>query len=190
MTAGGHHPAIIANALGEAFGPFDIAIEEPEVKLAFLRRRARMTGYLSAAGQFITMSMIVVMKRLRRRHLQELVTNLGVHTDFDTSHRIRRLTSVNDPEFMDLIGQLSPDLVFLCGCRIVSPSVLRRLEVPVVNYHAGITPEYRGMNGGYWSLAEGDVGNFGATVHLVDSGLDTGAVLGQIKLTPQPGDAI
>ena len=30
------------------------------------------------------------------------------------------------------------------------------------------------MNGGYWALATGDVGNFGTTVHLVDAGVDTG----------------
>jgi methionyl-tRNA formyltransferase len=60
----------------------------------------------------------------------------------------------------------------------------------VLNYHAGIAPKYRGMNGGYWALASGDVENFGTTVHLVDAGVDTGAVLRQARGTPRPGDTI
>ena len=61
------------------------------------------------------------------------------------------------------------------------------MPCPVLNYHAGITPKYRGMNGGYWALATGDAGNFGATVHLVDAGVDTGGVLHQVRGRPGTG---
>ena len=64
------------------------------------------------------------------------------------------------------------------------------MPCPVLNYHAGITPKYRGMNGGYWALATGDAENFGTTVHLVDAGVDTGGVLHQARGKPQPGDTI
>lgn len=49
---------------------------------------------------------------------------------------------------------------------------------------------YRGMNGGYWALARGDTGNFGSTVHQVDSGVDTGHVIAQVRCVPRKGDSI
>ena len=64
------------------------------------------------------------------------------------------------------------------------------MTCPVLNYHAGITPQYRGMNGGYWALASDDPTNFGSTVHLVDAGIDTGAVIAQVRCNPAKGDTI
>jgi methionyl-tRNA formyltransferase len=83
---------------------------------------------------------------------------------------------------------LKPSTILLAGCRLLSRKTLAALPCPVLNYHAGITPKYRGMNGGYWALATGDAQNFGATVHLVDAGVDTGEVLYQLRAKPGPGD--
>ena len=55
---------------------------------------------------------------------------------------------------------------------------------------AGINPKYRGMNGAYWALANNDAQNFGTTVHLVDAGVDTGAVLRHTRGKPEHGDTI
>jgi len=190
VTAGGHHPAIIANALGEAFGTLDIVVEAPERKRELLRRRTRINGIISTVGQFVTMTMIVVMKRVRAAEIEALVGSLGVRTSFDQPHRQHRVETVNDRNFPMLVESLSPDIVFLCGCRMISRTTLGKIAVPVVNYHAGITPSYRGMNGGYWALAQGDPDNFGTTVHLVDAGVDTGAIIGQVRLAPSSNDAI
>ena len=62
------------------------------------------------------------------------------------------------------------------------------LAAPFINYHAGITPKYRGVHGGYWAKAEGDPGNFGITVHLIDKGIDTGEVLYQARLASTAED--
>ena len=72
-------------------------------------------------------------------------------------------------------------MILLAGCRLLSRATLAALPCPVLNYHAGISPQYRGMNGGYFALATGDATNFGATVHLVDAGVDTGDVLYQVR---------
>lgn len=81
-------------------------------------------------------------------------------------------------------------MVLLAGCRILSRQTLAQMPCPVLNYHAGIAPKYRGMNGGYSALASGDLQNFGTTVHLVDAGVDTGGVLKQARGKPEPGDTI
>src|SRR5260370_444860 len=74
------------------------------------------------------------------------------------------------------------------AARFVAEEVLRAIDAPFINYHAGITPKYRGVHGGYWAKAEGDPGNFGITVHLVDKGIDTGEVLYQARLAPRAKD--
>lgn len=60
---------------------------------------------------------------------------------------------------------------------MLSRETLAAITAPVINYHAGINPKYRGMCGGYWALAERDAENFGVTAHLVDAGVDTGGIL-------------
>ena len=68
--------------------------------------------------------------------------------------------------------------------------MLQSLGCPVVNMHAGITPRYRGVHGGYWALAERHPEWVGTTVHLVDPGIDTGAILAQATFDVTDEDTI
>ncbi len=65
------------------------------------------------------------------------------------------------------------------GTRIISKEILNCTNAVYINTHAGITPNYRGVHGAYWALANNDLNNCGVTVHLVDPGIDTGGVLYQ-----------
>ncbi|HEX8349388.1 MAG TPA: formyl transferase, partial [Hymenobacter sp.] len=59
---------------------------------------------------------------------------------------------------------------------------------PFLNTHAGITPLYRGVHGGYWALANNDAAHCGVSVHLVDAGIDTGGIIAQALIRPEPED--
>ncbi|RUV13182.1 formyl transferase, partial [Mesorhizobium sp. M7A.T.Ca.TU.009.01.3.1] len=100
------------------------------------------------------------------------------------------VASANRPECLEGNKENQAGVVLLNGRRVLSEDMLARMPCPVLNYHAGITPKYRGMNGGYWALTSGDPQNFGTTVHLVDAGVDTGAVLKQVRGQPKRGDTI
>lgn len=190
VTAGGPYPWIITNALGERFGPVEVVLEEPEGRGAFLRRRAKKQGWLSVAGQFATMTLIKAQKARLARRLQAIETAHDLRTEPDPMHRVTRIPSVNGPQFAEAMTRIRPDVVLLVGCRILKPEALKAVPCPVLNYHAGITPAYRGVNGGYWALATGDRENFGTTIHLVDAGVDTGAVIAQVRGKPEPGDSL
>ena len=112
----------------------------------------------------------------------------GLNTEPAADQAIVGIGSANSRELTDALAKLQPEVVLLAGCRMLSKSTLDSIRCPVLNYHAGINPKYRGMNGAYWALATGDADNFGATVHLVDAGVDTGGVLHQIRGKPEPGD--
>ncbi|MEJ5914777.1 phosphoribosylglycinamide formyltransferase [Pseudokineococcus sp. 1T1Z-3] len=72
-----------------------------------------------------------------------------------------------------------PDLVVLAGfMRLVGPAFLARLGGRVVNTHPALSPSFPGVRAPADALAYG-VRVTGATVLLVDEGVDTGAVVAQ-----------
>jgi folate-dependent phosphoribosylglycinamide formyltransferase PurN len=190
VTEGGPHIWAIVNAIADQFGEVTVILETPESKKALLMRRARKQGWISAAGQMGTMVLTRLGKRLFAGRGDEIVRGAGLQTDPRADQSIVQVPSANSPEFLAAIDRLKPEVVLLAGCRLLSRKTLAALPCPVLNYHAGITPGYRGMNGGYWALATGDRENFGATVHLVDAGVDTGGVLHQVRGKPGHGDNI
>ncbi|MGP2493018.1 formyl transferase [Mesorhizobium sp. PUT5] len=190
VTEGGPHIWAIVNALADRVGPVSVILETPESKRLLLMRRARRLGWVSAAGQLGTMALTRLGKRFFTRHSARLVIEERLETEPRPGQTIFKVPSANSTECLRALAEIRPGVVLLAGCRLLSRQTLADMPCPVLNYHAGIAPKYRGMNGGYWALASGDAGNFGTTVHLVDAGVDTGGVLGQARGRPQPGDTI
>lgn len=70
-------------------------------------------------------------------------------------------------------------LVVLAGyMQLVTPGFLARFADRVVNVHPALLPAFPGLRAIEQGLAYG-VKVFGVTVHLVDTGVDTGAILAQ-----------
>ncbi|MBX3576981.1 MAG: formyl transferase [Rhizobiaceae bacterium] len=189
-TAGGPHPWIVVNALADAFGDVVVIQEGGEPRSTLVRRRARRFGWWNALGQAGTMAWSVIGKRLARRRIDALIAVNGLNPSPRPGQTVVDVSSVNAPQFIGEIARLKPAVLFLVGCRMLKAETLTAIPCPVLNYHAGITPKYRGMNGGYYAMAEGDAENFGGTVHLVDPGVDTGGVLYQAHGAPAPDDDI
>lgn len=71
------------------------------------------------------------------------------------------------------------DLVCLAGfMRILGPTYLQRFAGRTLNIHPALLPSFPGAHGVRDTLAYG-VTQAGATVHLVDGGVDTGPILAQ-----------
>ncbi len=102
---------------------------------------------------------------------------------------VRHVASMNDDEARHLLDQLHPAITLVCGTRILDRQTLAVLGGPVVNFHAGITPLYRGVHGGYWALVEGRPDLVGSTLHLIDPGIDTGEVVAQVTFDVTPADS-
>jgi formyl transferase-like protein len=84
------------------------------------------------------------------------------------------------------LRRLAPDVLVLLGADIVPAAVLAVPRLGTINAHYGLLPAYRGMNVAEWSVFRGDP--VGVTVHLVDAGVDTGAVLLQEQTAVAPGE--
>ena len=75
------------------------------------------------------------------------------------------------------LREADADLIALAGyMRVVGPTLLNEYEGRMLNVHPSLLPHFTGLNALERSF-EG--GNGGATVHLIDAGLDTGPVLVQ-----------
>lgn len=86
--------------------------------------------------------------------------------------------TVNCQEVEELLAEIKPEVIVVSGSGIIRKKILK-LAPTFINIHAGITPRYRGVHGGFWAIVEEDYDNIGTTVHLIDPGVDTGSILYQ-----------
>jgi len=70
---------------------------------------------------------------------------------------------------------------------LLTPAFLDRFPNAVVNVHPSLLPHFPGAHAVEEQLAAG-VRESGATVHLVDEGVDSGPVLAQERIAVLPGD--
>ena len=88
-------------------------------------------------------------------------------------------TATWDAALTDATSVCRPDLVVLAGfMRLVGPRFLQRFPNRVVNTHPALSPAFPGMHAPRDALAYG-VKITGCTIFVVDSGIDTGAIVAQ-----------
>ena len=88
------------------------------------------------------------------------------------------------------VAKHSPDLVVSAGCvLIIGQPMPRRKPEPRIFMNPALLPSFPGTRGVADALAYG-VKVTGATVHLVDAGVDTGPVLAQAAVAVRTGDTV
>jgi phosphoribosylglycinamide formyltransferase-1 len=82
----------------------------------------------------------------------------------------------------------SPELVVLAGfMRLLGAPFITRFRQRIINVHPALLPLFPGTNGAEQAVASG-MRFSGCSVHLVDSGVDTGPVIAQAVVPILPGD--
>ena len=152
--------------------------EEPISQVALLRRRATRLGVRKVVGQISFRAIIVPWLSVKGRNRVSQIKR-QFHLDDRPMQDTHRVPSINDESTREFLRGLHPGITVVCGTRILHPDTLAALNGPVVNFHAGITPLYRGVHGGYWALVEGRPDLVGSTIHLMDAGIDTGRIVDQ-----------
>ncbi len=166
-----------------------LIVEQPVGKKQLIKRRIKKLGYFKVAGQVLfSLSVVPFLNRVSKRRIAEIkaLYNFG-ETPLDKA-KVINVPSVNDVMCINELKRLLPDIVIVNGTRIISKNVLDAVKAVFINMHTGITPQYRGVHGGYWAMVNKDVAHFGVTVHLVDKGIDTGNILYQATTVPSSKD--
>ena len=73
--------------------------------------------------------------------------------------------------------------------KIVGPTLLAAYEGRIINIHPAYLPEFPGAHGieDAWNAG---VDQSGVTIHWVDSGVDTGKVIKQVRVPRLEGDTL
>ena len=178
----------VYHALAGEFRFSAVLLEQPVSRKALFKRRMQRIGFFNVAGQALFSLLVVpVLRRQAQARKEALLREYKLSGNDFPSDSIR-FSSVNDKQCIDALQQIDPDIVVVNGTRIISREVLGCCKAKFINMHVGITPAYRGSHGGYWAVRNNDLGNFGTTIHLVDTGVDTGAVLKQVFTKPAKED--
>ena len=86
------------------------------------------------------------------------------------------------------ISHFNPDLIVLAGFMKVLPQpFVSQFSPRIINIHPALLPSFPGAHAVRDALAAG-ARETGATVHIVDEGVDTGPVLAQQAVTILPAD--
>ncbi|WP_246078784.1 phosphoribosylglycinamide formyltransferase [Modestobacter excelsi] len=114
----------------------------------------------------------------RERGVDTFVQALGEHPD----------RAAWDRALAEELTARRPDWVVSAGfMKLLGPAVLDAFPGRVLNTHPALLPAFPGAHAVRDALAAG-VPTTGATVHLVDAGVDTGPVLAQRTVPVLPGD--
>jgi methionyl-tRNA formyltransferase len=89
--------------------------------------------------------------------------------------RFIQVGPLDDPATIAAVEAEKPDLAIYAGAGILRKGILGVPRLGTLNAHMGILPEFRGMNVAEWSRWYG--APTGCTVHLVDTGIDTGDIV-------------
>lgn len=91
-----------------------------------------------------------------------------------------------DRELIEFVASTNPDLVVSVGfMRILSAEFVNRFKV--INSHPALLPNFPGAHAVRDALAA-KVKETGCTVHWVDSGIDTGAIIAQVSISIEADD--
>jgi phosphoribosylglycinamide formyltransferase 1 len=91
-----------------------------------------------------------------------------------------------DRALAEAVGTHAPDLLVSAGfMKLVGEAILDRF--PMVNTHPALLPSFPGMHGARDALEHG-VKIAGATLFLVDGGVDTGPILAQVAVPVEDDD--
>ena len=90
-----------------------------------------------------------------------------------------KLDEEAEQAFVTALQNARVDLIVLAGfMRVLKGDFLRAFEGRIVNVHPSLLPSFPGLEGWKQALDHG-VKVTGCTVHFVDAGVDSGAIIGQ-----------
>ena len=93
-----------------------------------------------------------------------------------------------DERLLAEVKQEEIDFIVLAGfMRILGSNFIRNFPNKIINIHPSLLPKYPGLNT-HKKVLENKDKEHGVTVHLVDEGLDSGPIIGSMKLKVIDGE--
>ncbi|WP_319777813.1 formyltransferase family protein [Maridesulfovibrio sp.] len=97
--------------------------------------------------------------------------------------------SINRQSNIRWLKNLEPDVIMSINPLIFGKEVLAIPKICCLNYHSGLLPSYKGMWAVFQAVRNGEKVT-GGSVHIMNEGIDTGAVLAQEKVPITKNDSV
>jgi len=160
-------------------------------KLRRLRRLIKNNGVFNTASRVVASRLIGVPEERRQvRLLDRLLDGAHLRKWWRTSGLpVHQVPSLNHSDTQWLLSQIRPDILVRVTGGILRPEVFTLAKRAALNIHHGQASRIRGIWSIPWGIVEGRRDWVGATVHVIDSGIDTGRILWQGAPQIAPGDS-
>jgi len=89
--------------------------------------------------------------------------------------------NLKDPNFINEIKKISPDLIVVVAFRILPKEVFSIPPLGTINVHASLLPKYRGAAPINWAIINGEK-ETGVTTFFIDEKVDAGNIILQKKI--------
>ena len=96
--------------------------------------------------------------------------------------KILQPEKLRDPEFLQELQSLKPDLGIVIAFRMLPETVWAMPKLGTFNLHASLLPQYRGAAPINWAIINGET-KTGVTTFMLNAEIDKGAVIGQREVT-------
>ncbi len=123
----------------------------------------------------------------RRKELPVVVEGLGPAVALEAGVPVIEIASTRDPAGTDRVARLQPDIVLAaCFPQILDARWRSIARDMCLNLHPSLLPSYRGPTPLFWQLRAGER-ETGVTLHLMDSGVDSGDIVAQSAMALPAG---
>lgn len=96
---------------------------------------------------------------------------------------------INSSSVVEEIVNSRADLIVCYGSSLIKSELLEIYKGRFLNVHLGLSPYYRGSGTNVWPLINGEPDMVGVTFMYIDSGIDTGEIIHQIRADIYLGDS-
>lgn len=85
--------------------------------------------------------------------------------------------ALNTAETLHFLERTRVEAVVVYGTNLIKAALLDRWPGRMINMHLGLSPYYRGIATNFYPLLNEEPEYVGATIHLIDPGVDSGPIL-------------
>jgi phosphoribosylglycinamide formyltransferase 1 len=134
----------------------------------------------ACAANKIPAEIVIVLSDVESAGILSLARARDIPAQYVPPGKFRtKLDEESERAFVQALRTARVDLIVLAGfMRVLKGDFLRAFEGRIVNVHPSLLPSFPGLEAWKQALDQG-VKVSGCTVHFVDAGVDSGAIIGQ-----------
>lgn len=95
---------------------------------------------------------------------------------------------INSEEVYRIVLGFKPDIIVVYGTSILKGPLIN-ITSKIINFHLGLSPYYNGAGTNWWPMYNNEYEYVGTTIHYLDSGVDTGEIIGQCRSSINSSDS-